>query len=125
MVVVENLNSQAVSFDSPNFDFEGFVSEVENWKIAAKRKSLNFVAEKFVITVVVAYMNFGSDSATISLIFWSRSSESSVITAEAVSRYSPFIATLKFEFWPRFRKNKPFLALVFDLPESRLADSLM
>ena len=63
MVVVENLNSEDVSFDSQKFDFESFDSEVGNWKIAAERRSLNFAAESFDMTVVVAYMHFGYDSA--------------------------------------------------------------
>ena len=63
MVAVENLNSEAVSFDSQNFDFESFDIEVGNWKIAAEKRNLNFAAEIFDMTVVVAYMNFGSDSA--------------------------------------------------------------
>ena len=62
-VAVENLNSEAVSFDSHNFDFESVDSEVGNWKIAAKKENLNFAAENFDMTVVMAYMNFGSDSA--------------------------------------------------------------
>ena len=63
MVSVEKLNTGAVSFDSQNFDFERFDSEVEKWKIAAERRNLIFVAEKFDMTVLVAYMNFSSDSA--------------------------------------------------------------
>ena len=63
MVSVEILNSAAVSFDSQNFDFESFDFEVENWKIAVETRNLKFVAEKFDMTIVVAYMNFGSDSA--------------------------------------------------------------
>ena len=63
MVAVENLNSEAVSFDFRNFDFESFDSEVGNWKIAAEKMNLNFAAKNFDMTVVVAYMNFGSDSA--------------------------------------------------------------
>ena len=46
-----------------NFDFESFDSEVGNWKIAAEKRNLNFAAGSFDMTVVVAYMNFGSDSA--------------------------------------------------------------
>ena len=63
MVAVENLNSEAVGFDFQNFDFESFDSEVGNLKIAAERRNLNFAAESFDMTVVVAFMNFGSDSA--------------------------------------------------------------
>ena len=63
MVAVENLISEAVSFDSQNFVFESFDSEVGNWKIAAEKRNLNFSAESFDLTVVVAYMNFDSDSA--------------------------------------------------------------
>ena len=63
MVAVENLNSETVSFDSEKFDFESFDSEVENWKIAAERRNFNIAAESFDMTVVVAYMKFGSDSA--------------------------------------------------------------
>ena len=62
MVAVENLNSGAVNFDSQKFDFESLNSEVGNWKIAAEKRNLNFAAEKFDMTGVVAYMNFGSDS---------------------------------------------------------------
>ena len=61
MDAVENLNSEAVSFDFQNFDFGSFDSEVGNRMTAAERRNLNFAAES--ITVVVAYMNFGSDSA--------------------------------------------------------------
>ena len=63
MVSVKNLNSQAASFDCQKFDFESFDSEVGNWKIAAERRNLKFAAESFAMTVVVAYMNFGSDFA--------------------------------------------------------------
>ena len=63
MVAVENLNSEAVSFDFQNFDFESLDSEIGNWKIAAEKMNLSFAAESFDMTVVVAYMNFGSDSA--------------------------------------------------------------
>ena len=63
MVAVENLNSEAVSFDFQKFDLESLDSEVGNWKIAAEKRNLSFAAESFDMTVVVAYMNFGSDSA--------------------------------------------------------------
>ena len=63
MVAVENLNSEAVSFVFQNFDFEYFDSEVRNWMNEAGKKILKFAAENFDMTVVVAYMNFGSDSA--------------------------------------------------------------
>ena len=63
MVAVENLNSEAVSFDSRNFDFESLDFEVGNWMIAAGKRNLNFAAESFDMTVVVGYINFGSDSA--------------------------------------------------------------
>ena len=63
MVAVENLNSEAVSFDFQSFDFESLDSDVGNWKIAAEKSDLNFATESFDMTVVVAYMNFGSDSA--------------------------------------------------------------
>ena len=63
MVAVENLNSEAVEFDFHNFDFESFVSEVGKLTIAAEKKNLSFAAERFDMTVVVAYMDFGSDSA--------------------------------------------------------------
>ena len=63
MVAVEELITEAVSFDFQNFDFESFDSEVGNWKIAAGKKTLNFATVSFVMIVVVAYMNFGSDSA--------------------------------------------------------------
>ena len=63
MVAVENLKSEAVSFDFQSFDFESLDSEVGNWKIAAEKRKLNFAAESFDMAVVVAYMNFGSDSA--------------------------------------------------------------
>ena len=62
MVAVENLNSETVSFDSQNFDFESFDSEVANWEIAAEKRTFNFAAESFDMTVVVGYKNFGSDS---------------------------------------------------------------
>ena len=61
MDAVENLNSEAVSFDFQNF--ESFDSEVGNWMTAAEKRNLNFAAESLDITVVVAYMHFGSDSA--------------------------------------------------------------
>ena len=64
MVAVENLNSEAVSFDFQSFDFENLFSEVGNWKIAAEKRKLNFAAESVDMTVVVAYMNFSSDSAS-------------------------------------------------------------
>ena len=63
MVAVENLNSEAVGFDFQKFDFESFDSEVGKWTIAAEKRNSNFAAESFDMTVVVAYMNFGSDSA--------------------------------------------------------------
>ena len=63
MVAVENLNSGAVKFDSQKFDFESLNSEVGNWKIVAEKRNLNFAAENSDMTGVVAYMNFGSDSA--------------------------------------------------------------
>ena len=63
MVAVENLNSQAVSFVFPNFDFESFDSEVGNWKNAAEKRKINFAAASFDMTAVVTYMNFGSDSS--------------------------------------------------------------
>ena len=64
MVAVESLKSEAVSFDFQSFVFENSDSEVGNWKIAAeKKKTLSFAAENFDMTVVVAYMNFGSVSA--------------------------------------------------------------
>ena len=63
MVAIENLISEAVSFDFQNFDFESFDSEVGKWTIAAEKKNLSFGAESFDMTVVVVYMNFGSDSA--------------------------------------------------------------
>ena len=63
MVAVKYLKVEIVRFDSQSFDFERFVSEAENEKISAERRNLNFVAEYFDMTVVVAYMNFGSDSA--------------------------------------------------------------
>ena len=62
MVAVQNLNFEAVSFDFQNFDFEILDSEVGNCKIAAEEKISNFAAETFDMTVVVAYMNFSSDS---------------------------------------------------------------
>ena len=40
MVAVENLNSEAVSFDFQSFDFESLDSEVRNWKIAAEKKRI-------------------------------------------------------------------------------------
>ena len=64
MVAVENLNSEAVSFDFQNFDFESFDSEVGNWMTAAEKRNLSFNAKNVDMTVVVAYMNFGSASAT-------------------------------------------------------------
>ena len=63
MVSVENLNSETVNFDSQNFDSKSFDFEVENWKIEAEKRKLNFAAKNFDITGVVACMNFGSDSA--------------------------------------------------------------
>ena len=54
MAAVENLNSEAVSFDFQKFDFESFDSLVENLKIAAERRNLNFAAESFDMIVVVA-----------------------------------------------------------------------
>ena len=63
MVVVENFNSEAVSFDFQKFDVESFDSEVKNWMTAAEKRNLSFAAKNIVKTVVVAYMNFGSDSA--------------------------------------------------------------
>ena len=58
------MNSEAVSFDTQIFDFEGFHSEIGNWKIAAQKRNLN-LREDLIIDnfVFVAYMNFGSDSA--------------------------------------------------------------
>ena len=53
-----------MSFDYQSFVSQSFDCEVGNWKVAAeKKKSLNFAAGSFDMTVVVAYMNFGSDSA--------------------------------------------------------------
>ena len=63
MVAIGKLNSEAVSFDFQNLDFESFDSEVGNWKIAAARRSSSFAAESFDMTVAVAYRNFGHDSA--------------------------------------------------------------
>ena len=63
MVAVDNLNSEAVSCDSEISDFESFDSEVGNWNIEAEKRNLNFAAKNFDKTVVVAYMNFGSNSA--------------------------------------------------------------
>ena len=63
MVAVANLNSEAVSFDFQKTEFESLDSEVGNQKIATEKRNLNFAAESFDMTVVVAYMNFGSDSA--------------------------------------------------------------
>ena len=63
MVAVENLNSEAVSFSLENCDFQSLDSEVGNRKTATEKKNLNFAAESFDMTVVVTYMNFGSDSA--------------------------------------------------------------
>ena len=60
MVAVENLNSEAVSFDSQSFGFESLHSEVGNGKIAAEKKNLNFAAESFDMIVIVAYMKSGS-----------------------------------------------------------------
>ena len=62
MVRVENLNSEGGSFHFQKLDFESFDSEVGKWMTAAEKK-LNFAAESFDMIVVVAYMNFGSDSA--------------------------------------------------------------
>ena len=56
--MIENLKPDAASFV-----FESINSEVGNWKIAAQKRHLSFAAESFDMTVVVAYMNFGSDSA--------------------------------------------------------------
>ena len=47
MVVVENLNSEAVSFDSQSFGFESLHSEVGNWKIAAEKKEFELCCGKF------------------------------------------------------------------------------
>ena len=63
MILVENLKHVAASFDFQSFDFESINSEVGNWKIAAQKRNLNFAAESFDMTVVVAFLNFGSDSA--------------------------------------------------------------
>ena len=63
MVAVGSLNSEAVIFDPQKFELESIDSEVKNWKIAAEKLNLNFAAESFDMTVVVAHMNFGSDSA--------------------------------------------------------------
>ena len=63
MVAVEKLNSEAVSSDFQDLDFESFDSEVGNWMTAVEKRNLNFAAESFDMIVVVAYMNFGSDSA--------------------------------------------------------------
>ena len=63
MVCVEKSNSEAVTFDTQFFDSESFEAEVENQMIAADKRKLNFVPEKSVMTVFVAYMNFGSDCA--------------------------------------------------------------
>ena len=63
MVAVKNLNSETESFDFRKSDFENFDSEVGNWTIAAEKNNFNFAAKNFDMTVVVAYMNFGSDSA--------------------------------------------------------------
>ena len=62
MVANENLMFEAVSFDFQNFDFESFGSMVGDWMTAAEKNNLNFAAESFDKIVVVAYMNFGSDS---------------------------------------------------------------
>ena len=63
MVAVENLNSEAVGFDFQNFYFESFDCGVGNWMTAAEKRNLSFAAKNVDITVVVAYMNLGSDSA--------------------------------------------------------------
>ena len=63
MLAVENLDSEAVSFDFQKFEFESCNSEVGKWTIAAEKRNLNFAAESFDMTVVVAYLNFGSDFA--------------------------------------------------------------
>ena len=63
MVAVQNLISEAVSFDFQNFVSEIFDSEAGKRKIAAEKKGLNFAAGSFDVAVVLAYMNFGSDSA--------------------------------------------------------------
>ena len=63
MVAVDNLNFEAVSFEFRNFDFENFDSEVGRWTIAAEKRNLNFAGESFDMIIVVAFMDFGSDSA--------------------------------------------------------------
>ena len=52
-----------MSFDFQIFDFESFESEDGNWMTAAEKRNLSFAAKSVDITVVVVYINFGSDSA--------------------------------------------------------------
>ena len=119
MVAVEKLNSEAVTFDSQNFDFESFDTEFENRKIAAE-KNLNFAAGKFDMTVVVAYMNFGSDSAievvdnlvevpwTLEYYRWSG--------FWSIPGYY-FSKNLSFDY--SFAKKSPTGAVVYDFSENR------
>ena len=62
MVAVENLSSEAVSFDFQIFDLKVLIVRLETRRLRLK-KNLNFAAKNFVMTVIVVYMNFGSDSA--------------------------------------------------------------
>ena len=93
MVAVENLNSEAKSFDFEILILKMLILSLETGRLRLKKKKLNLAAKNFDMTVVVAYMNFGSDSALRSLIIWSRSSESSSSTAEAASKISAIITS--------------------------------
>ena len=84
------------------FDFESIDSEVRNWKFAAEKRNLNFAAESFDMTVVVAYMNFGSDSA-IEVV----DNSVEVLNPRVLPKNQPLkiprlLSLEEFEFWPRF-----------------------
>ena len=116
MLAVENLNLEAVSFDFRHFDFKNFGSEVGNWTIAAGKMNLNFAAENVDMSVVVAYMNFGSDSVIEVFDELVEVSEFSIITAEAASKTSSIISSGRIRVLTTvLRKRAPMrlLSLIF------------
>ena len=84
-----------------------------------RQKKFAFAAESFDVTVAVAFLNVGSDSALRSLMSQSRYSEYSITTCEAAISGLTVIASSRTSFDQGFAKKNFFEAVVFDFSENR------